>query len=1449
MEEIVVNPHTGRWWTVGTHGAEFVDIPKNAIVFNHKQSEALLKNGNIFSRGKALAGGTALPSGTKSKLTSGGNNNSSSSKSSSSSTSSNNSSKSSSSDDKTKIDWIEVAINRVKRSLENFSNVMDDASRLYKRRLNNLERVKDTTNKQIAVQTSAYNRYMQEANSVNLSSGLKAKVRNGDISIGSYSDDTQKAIKEYQELYEKALDSADAIRELKRSLSDIYETKFSLTEGKYDNKLSNLQYRADMRQSKMDLRDSQGKVARVKDYEYLIKNAGKQQELLAEKSKKLTEVLNEAVSSGAIKKGGEQYYAYLNKIRDVNKELADSKVSVQEFKNSIKDAYVTRFEQKATKYDRKLNSNEYKSNAAQSRIDLAEANGWRANVADYVSLIKIETANQKILAEKSKKLQYELDRALKSGYLDKTMDEYWDMIDQIESVNQKLADSEVAVANFNSNIKNLKIENFNDVVEGFNSKLDDNTHKQNIQQGEMDLREAQGKEARVSDIQKLIDLEWKRQYILQDEVKRLKAELKDSGFKPGTKEYKELESAINSAEEAAQESNIRIETLNSNIKELNMQKFNDTAEKYDRWIYPREEARDKADRANQMLEAQGRFASEYNYRTQLWYESERKRLLTEKYQTLNQSLSEYEMYSDEWFEIYTTIQDVLSAIDDCTISTIEYKNAIRELNDELFDYKMDRVSQITSENDFLLSLLENEKQFDDEGNPTKYYDAAMGVHAVNYNVYMDKATEYAKEIKNLNSEIASDPSNKKLIERREELLGLQQDSIKAAQDEKNAMVSLVKEGIEAQLNSISELIDKYKESLRSAKDLYDYQKRIKEQTKNIASLEKQLSAYENDTSEEAKAKVQQLKVELEAAKSDLEETEYDRYISDQEELLDDLYDNYEKLLNEKVDDVNSVVKEQIANVNMNQDDIANTLREISQRENYNYTDTLEAIYNGVNAIASDKSNGGSETSSTDRTIYEILSEYDRQKQESEDWSKNEGTPSTQLEKEERAKEDEKNREKNDLLNSISSLKNELINALKSGKMKDWSEAEKYNSKANELLKLRDEAVDKGYLSRTSDEYKEISQLQSDVHKEYANAFWNSGTPTTPDDPVDPNWSEQPEPEPPKQSSSTTDSLPEDHFVSNKLSELLNKTVSALNTPEAKEQLNKLQQDKKQFDDLQKKLSSALKSGDLKKNPKKYKKDLNLLKTALDTVINSGIYKKSDAEYKNALSTYNAANKIINPPKTPKKIKVGGKINAGKAKIYATPGAKATTQYFGDDPIYIVLSEKNGYIQVRYHKAKSGSSGWFKKSDVKAYKYGGLVDETGFAWLDGTPGKPETVLDAEDSKNLMSLRDALQEMARKQGGISLAADYSKYRGLVNSTMINALNGEKILSNLRNSPANVENSVNNTFGDTVINIDHVEDYNDFMTKIRDDKKFEKMITAMTVGKLTGGSSLAKNKYSWK
>ena len=62
--EIVVDPRTGKWYTVGEKGAEFVNVPRGAIIFNHKQSESLLKYGYVSGRGDAMVSGTAMVSGS-----------------------------------------------------------------------------------------------------------------------------------------------------------------------------------------------------------------------------------------------------------------------------------------------------------------------------------------------------------------------------------------------------------------------------------------------------------------------------------------------------------------------------------------------------------------------------------------------------------------------------------------------------------------------------------------------------------------------------------------------------------------------------------------------------------------------------------------------------------------------------------------------------------------------------------------------------------------------------------------------------------------------------------------------------------------------------------------------------------------------------------------------------------------------------------------------------------------------------------------------------------------------------------------------------------------------------------------------------------------------------------------------------------------------------------------
>ena len=51
----------------------------------------------------------------------------------------------------------------------------------------------------------------------------------------------------------------------------------------------------------------------------------------------------------------------------------------------------------------------------------------------------------------------------------------------------------------------------------------------------------------------------------------------------------------------------------------------------------------------------------------------------------------------------------------------------------------------------------------------------------------------------------------------------------------------------------------------------------------------------------------------------------------------------------------------------------------------------------------------------------------------------------------------------------------------------------------------------------------------------------------------------------------------------------------------------------------------------------------------------------------------------------------------------------------------------------------------KSTKVKAYASGGLVDSTGIAWLDGTKTSPEMVLNPQDTKNFIQLKDILANL--------------------------------------------------------------------------------------------------------
>lgn len=364
-----------------------------------------------------------------------------------------------------------------------------------------------------------------------------------------------------------------------------------------------------------------------------------------------------------------------------------------------------------------------------------------------------------------------------------------------------------------------------------------------------------------------------------------------------------------------------IEDLKDTEAELYRQRFDNIQSQYDGILQGYEHTETMLNEYISQAEAQGHIISEKYYQALINNEEQNIAQLKKEQSALIEARNEAEANgidknSQDWLDMCAEIDAVTQAIEEGTTSIIEYNNAIRDIEWEKFDLIQERISDITAESEFLIELMSNDKLFDDKGKLTGQGAATMGLHALNYNTAMYQADDYDEEIAQLDKQIAKDPYDQNLINRRRELIEAQRESILEAEDEKQSIKDLVEEGINLELDALQELINKKNEELESEKELYEYQKKVQEQTESIASLRKQMAAYENDDSEEAKAKIQELKISLEEAETELKETEWDKYISDTSALLDTLYTDYETILNARLDDVDYLLRQVIDGINI-----------------------------------------------------------------------------------------------------------------------------------------------------------------------------------------------------------------------------------------------------------------------------------------------------------------------------------------------------------------------------------------------------------------------------------------------------------------------------------------------------------------------------------------------------
>lgn len=420
----------------------------------------------------------------------------------------------------------------------------------------------------------------------------------------------------------------------------------------------------------------------------------------------------------------------------------------------------------------------------------------------------------------------------------------------------------------------------------------------------------------------------------------------------------------------AQDAADSVQSLNIEIRQLAKSRFDNIQSQFEEVLGKVNSIKDLYNKDNDLLEEQGWFASTLLNSSMIEQEQKNLEKLEQERDALTKALNsamasgKIEAESEDWYSMQSAIDDCTSSIYDAKKALVEYDNAIRQINWDAFDRTRDDVSNLIDETQFLVDLLKDEDITDDNGNMNDNGKAAQALIAQKYQLYLNQAKAYKDEILKINEELANDPYDKELLDRKQELIKAQQDAINSSISEKDALKDLVQEGYDTFLDKLDEVIQKYKDLMSQQKDAYDYEKSIAEKTKALNALEKQYSAVQGDNSEEGKKNIQQLKDQINSAKDDLKDTEYEKLISDTEKILDQLQSDVKSWLDGRLDSFDITMQEIIDQSNENASNISQTITSTAENYGYKLSESMSSIWsinannitNGINSVLGDFSN-------------------------------------------------------------------------------------------------------------------------------------------------------------------------------------------------------------------------------------------------------------------------------------------------------------------------------------------------------------------------------------------------------------------------------------------------------------------------------------------------------------
>lgn len=459
-----------RWEMLGENGAEFTDVQKGDIIFNHKQTEELFKNGHISSRGKAFVGGTAY-AGTSGTIYTGGAlakdyggtvpdwfNHISFLDNLGSTTDSLSDAADSMSDSADEfeevVDWFEMLLEEIENNISLMNAQLENAVGINAKK-GIYSQILDTEYFKVKELNEGIKLY------ADYSAKLFAKIpeqyremaKNGAVAItdfvGDANEEVVEAINNYREWAGKVADLNQQLEETRREISETHVQIQEMVKTEYTNKIGLTTVKNDQIQSAIDLLEEQGERASDVFYKAMTKNSQEQLIKLREQRKEMQNELDKAVKSGGVEKFSEDWYSMVNAIYEVDASIIDCETDIEGFQNAINDLHWENFDKIITAIDNVSDEAEQLRGLIDDDDIADDVGNWTSDGITSLGLLAQEMEKAKYRAELYGEQIKQLNKDYAAGKystdeynekLKELKDSQYDSIDAMKSAKKSIID-------------------------------------------------------------------------------------------------------------------------------------------------------------------------------------------------------------------------------------------------------------------------------------------------------------------------------------------------------------------------------------------------------------------------------------------------------------------------------------------------------------------------------------------------------------------------------------------------------------------------------------------------------------------------------------------------------------------------------------------------------------------------------------------------------------------------------------------------------------------------------------------------------------------------------------------------------------------------------------------------------------------------------------------------